>query len=422
MTVGQRIAQKRKELGLSQEALGEQVGVSRQAIYKWESDAALPEVEKLVVLSGIFSTSVGWLLGVEEECDGGACCGDAPGGATSEGLSEAQLRMVEEIVRRYIEAEKPPAVRRRRWLAVPVVGILVLCVVLWNLFSRLDTVTQDYQNLQGAINRVNSSVSSQIGAVTGRVEEILKSQNELTADYAADLLEVCPGENSAVFALRAVPKTYTEGMSALFLADCGESGTVEVQGVLGVGQEFSAQLACPLTDSITLSVVFVSGAQRETQRLEVYTQLYSDSFPRLWVNGSLWHSEREGVVQADEWLAETVIDTEHEFELLPGQATEIAELRVGLFRDQKLLMWYSLEERDSIVNGVRGMYPFYVRGEAVTLEPGHTYCEAAVVTDEYGRTRVYQDTPIVWDGNDIGWSTVGSYSNAVSPEGWEFDG
>lgn len=41
MTVGQRIAQKRKELALTQEQLGEQLGVSRQAIYKWESDAAL---------------------------------------------------------------------------------------------------------------------------------------------------------------------------------------------------------------------------------------------------------------------------------------------------------------------------------------------------------------------------------------------
>ena len=48
MTVGQRIAQKRKELGLSQETLGEQLGVSRQAIYKWESDATLPEIEKLI--------------------------------------------------------------------------------------------------------------------------------------------------------------------------------------------------------------------------------------------------------------------------------------------------------------------------------------------------------------------------------------
>lgn len=66
MTLGQRIAQKRKELGLSQEGLGERLGVSWQAIYKWESDASLPEIDKLITLSKIFSVSVGWLLGVEE--------------------------------------------------------------------------------------------------------------------------------------------------------------------------------------------------------------------------------------------------------------------------------------------------------------------------------------------------------------------
>ena len=49
MTTGQRIAQKRKELELSQEALGAELGVSRQSIYKWESDSALPEIDKLVV-------------------------------------------------------------------------------------------------------------------------------------------------------------------------------------------------------------------------------------------------------------------------------------------------------------------------------------------------------------------------------------
>lgn len=66
MTTGQRIAQKRKELGLSQEALGDRLGVTRQSIYKWESDSALPEIEKLVALSRLFGVSVGWLLGVEE--------------------------------------------------------------------------------------------------------------------------------------------------------------------------------------------------------------------------------------------------------------------------------------------------------------------------------------------------------------------
>ena len=37
-TLGQRIAERRKMLGLSQEALGEKLGLSRQAISKWETN------------------------------------------------------------------------------------------------------------------------------------------------------------------------------------------------------------------------------------------------------------------------------------------------------------------------------------------------------------------------------------------------
>ena len=96
MSMGQRIAQKRKERNLSQEALGEALGVSRQAIYKWESDASLPEIDKLVALSRLFNVPVGWLLGVEEENTQG---GDS--------LSEKQLHMVEEIFRRVLEDGEP---------------------------------------------------------------------------------------------------------------------------------------------------------------------------------------------------------------------------------------------------------------------------------------------------------------------------
>ena len=65
-TIGQRIAQERKKLGLSQEALGEKMGVSRQAISKWESDGAVPEIDKLIALSKLFGVSVDWLLGMEK--------------------------------------------------------------------------------------------------------------------------------------------------------------------------------------------------------------------------------------------------------------------------------------------------------------------------------------------------------------------
>ena len=48
MTTGQKIAARRKELELSQEALGDKLRVSRQTVYKWESDLSLPDIDKLV--------------------------------------------------------------------------------------------------------------------------------------------------------------------------------------------------------------------------------------------------------------------------------------------------------------------------------------------------------------------------------------
>lgn len=66
MTMGQRIAALRRGKGLSQEALGGEVGVSRQAISKWESDAAIPEIDKFIAMSKLFGVTVGALLGVED--------------------------------------------------------------------------------------------------------------------------------------------------------------------------------------------------------------------------------------------------------------------------------------------------------------------------------------------------------------------
>ena len=46
--LAQRLQQLRRQKGLSQENLAEQLGVSRQAVGKWESGAAVPELEKLL--------------------------------------------------------------------------------------------------------------------------------------------------------------------------------------------------------------------------------------------------------------------------------------------------------------------------------------------------------------------------------------
>ena len=66
MTLGQRIQELRKQKELSQEALGEKLGVSRQAVSRWEMDGAVPEVDKLIAMARLFGVSLNQLLDVEE--------------------------------------------------------------------------------------------------------------------------------------------------------------------------------------------------------------------------------------------------------------------------------------------------------------------------------------------------------------------
>lgn len=62
MTLGQKIYQLRTQAGLSQEDLAEKTGVSRQSVSKWETDASIPELEKLLQLSKLFGITLDALV------------------------------------------------------------------------------------------------------------------------------------------------------------------------------------------------------------------------------------------------------------------------------------------------------------------------------------------------------------------------
>jgi len=62
---GNRLMNLRKGKGLSQEELGNQVGVSRQTVSKWELNQTTPEMDKLVLLGDIFNIRLDELLGRE---------------------------------------------------------------------------------------------------------------------------------------------------------------------------------------------------------------------------------------------------------------------------------------------------------------------------------------------------------------------
>lgn len=66
MTFQERLRQLRTARGWSQEALAEQLGLSRQAVQKWESGAARPDMDNLVTLSRLFRVSLDWLVTGQE--------------------------------------------------------------------------------------------------------------------------------------------------------------------------------------------------------------------------------------------------------------------------------------------------------------------------------------------------------------------
>lgn len=63
-TLGKRIAAHRKALGLTQDALAEQLGITAQAISKWENGQSCPDITTLPRLAEIFSCSTDELLGI----------------------------------------------------------------------------------------------------------------------------------------------------------------------------------------------------------------------------------------------------------------------------------------------------------------------------------------------------------------------
>ena len=66
MTIADRIQSLRKSKGMSQEELADAVGVSRQAVSKWESEQATPDLDKVVIMSDIFEVTTDYLLkGIE---------------------------------------------------------------------------------------------------------------------------------------------------------------------------------------------------------------------------------------------------------------------------------------------------------------------------------------------------------------------
>ena len=428
MTTGQRIAQKRKEAGLSQETLGAELGVSRQSIYKWESDTALPEIDKLVALSRRFGVTVGWLLGVEEAPE----TASAP---DSGELTDAQLKMVEEITERYIAALPAPK-PRKKWPYV-----LAALMVLYAAHRAYQSIDRQFDGVYSRIGQMDSKMSNQVYSISGQVEEILKQQNALTADYGTELVSADLSKNTVTFSVYAVPKTYVEGMRVEFSVDNGHNSNSKTvlsepdQNRQPVSEKFSAELTCELTDDIAITAVFVMpDGTRQTQPLQTYSGLYSGSLPDV---ASLVDADLQGRAQIengkltlpDAMEYALTLSTQLDNILIPR--TKAVSIRVGLFKNQRLIAWarpISADEQTSY-RGFDNATFYRLEPLSFPFAAGDILESAAVLTDEYGREVICPDWfPLTLDSDgqslvfpgSTGSDTVDAYGIDTDISHWTF--
>lgn len=117
MTLGERIREQRKARGMSQEMVAGRLGVSRQAVAKWESGQSAPSAENLHRLAELLGTTAGSLL-------------DSP--AVGSGAAEQAYA----LLRAEREAERRRSRRRRNLLAIlAVAGAYLVIYLLGRIFG-----------------------------------------------------------------------------------------------------------------------------------------------------------------------------------------------------------------------------------------------------------------------------------------------
>ena len=230
LTIGQRIAAKRKEMGLSQIDLGEQMGVSRQSVSKWEADAAIPEIDKLIALSKLFSVSVGWLLGVEEM--------EEPETAPEQQFSDREWEIIDRLTQ-----ETP---RLPRWLlpltaaaaAVSLIAAALSGVALYQSHSR-----------SAELSSISQSVVSLVAGMGAGVE----------AEAALELFgfQAQPGGNleECAFRFTAIPTVYEPDATAELLIVRGTEEVLRQECQWDGSTCYTAEFTLPVRNGYTASFI-----------------------------------------------------------------------------------------------------------------------------------------------------------------------
>ena len=237
MTLGQNLQAARKAKGLSQETLAEQIGVSRQALGKWEKDTALPGLDNLQAAAQVLGVSVDTLLGTE-------AAGPAPA-VTLDAMRDL-------LAARDAEQRK----HRRLWglLGAAAAVVVVLLLVVQNLAyqRKMQSLTDSYAMLQSQLSSTTADLSTRMDELQDAVRQgkstvlewrwvpVDKLHRDVQSSWMPVLVQVTPSES-------------TTGMTARLSATYGDTTELHDMGVLA-GDIYQAQLVFTVGQTYDLTI------------------------------------------------------------------------------------------------------------------------------------------------------------------------
>lgn len=169
MKLAEKIIYHRKRLNLSQEELSKKLGVSRQAVSKWESGQTIPDLDKLVMLSQAFGESLDELI--------------RDGEITSPVQNPKPIVTMPEIIE-----EKATPKRKSKWRKVLIISIIsfALLIIIGGYENRLRNLENQIQNTSSQIGSISSSIQLSMNNLIQQVRDEMIYQNGIIEDYRVD--------------------------------------------------------------------------------------------------------------------------------------------------------------------------------------------------------------------------------------------
>ena len=270
MTLGNRIASLRKAAGLSQEALAAKLGVSRQAIGKWEADASLPGLDNLHQLAKELGVTIDALL----------AGGGKPGAPAGSGEKTAPALSLEAIQAMLDAQDKTRQKRQKRTalrLGVPAaLAVAALAAGLAWQGGQLAAFDRRFDAVEEQLGSVQSDMAALDGSLAALQDQSDTSGQEQTRPAAADSLlaswkygmdEFSAAERTVRMRFAAMPRTLTDDCAVQFILALDDGQTLTLDGVRNEAGFFAAEGWVPASTNLSLHANVTQNGETSAEQL-----------------------------------------------------------------------------------------------------------------------------------------------------------